>query len=30
MYNGDATTLEFMKVMNGKLPSKHQWAFTNP
>jgi hypothetical protein len=30
MYNGDTTTSEFAKAMNGKPLSKHQWAFTSP
>jgi hypothetical protein len=30
MYNRDTTTLEFMKAMNEKLLSKHQWAFISP
>jgi hypothetical protein len=30
MYDGDTTTLEFVKAINGKPLSKHQWAFMSP
>ena len=30
MYDGDTTTLEYTKAMNGKPPLKHLCAFTSP